>query len=67
MTKAESADYAQRSKWNIRESDGTLILCPGTPITGGTAYTSGRACRLEKACEVIYLLQKEDLMNRVLA
>jgi len=33
-----SADYFQRTEWNVRDSDGTLILTRGTP-TEGTAFT----------------------------
>ncbi len=31
-------NYAQRTKWNVRDSDATLILTQGTP-SGGTALT----------------------------
>ncbi|MBI1320569.1 MAG: molybdenum cofactor carrier [Candidatus Hydrogenedens sp.] len=31
-------DYAQRTEWNVRDSDATLILTEGDP-TGGTALT----------------------------
>ena len=33
-----SADPAQRTRWNVRDSDATLILSP-VPLTGGTALT----------------------------
>ena len=29
---------AQRTEWNVRDSDGTLIICPGKPA-GGAAFT----------------------------
>lgn len=32
------SEYAQRTAWNVRDSDGTLILLEGRP-TGGTAFT----------------------------
>ena len=38
-----SADYDQRTEWNIRDSDGTLILAWGEP-KGGTLLTVD-ACR----------------------
>lgn len=47
-----STEYALRTTWNVRDSDGTLILCWGEPF-GGTAYTIqqaralGRPFRLE--------------------
>ncbi|MEG3639058.1 putative molybdenum carrier protein [Magnetococcus sp. PR-3] len=37
-----TADYAQRTDWNVRDSDATLILCQGQ-ATGGTLYTQQRA------------------------
>lgn len=30
--------YAQRTEWNVRDSDGTLVLTRG-PVTGGTRLT----------------------------
>ena len=42
-----SGDYAQRTEWNIRGSDGTLILNRG-PLAGGTAQTVETAARLNK-------------------
>lgn len=30
--------YPERTNWNVRDADGTLILTPG-PAEGGTAYT----------------------------
>lgn len=42
-----SAAYEQRTSWNVRDSDGTLILTGGTP-TGGTALTIDEARRRGK-------------------
>jgi hypothetical protein len=30
--------YAQRTEWNVRDADGTLVVCPGAP-SGGTRLT----------------------------
>ena len=38
LTETESDDYALRTEYNIRDSDGTLILAR-RPLTGGTALT----------------------------
>lgn len=43
------ADFAERTAWNVRDSDGTLILHRG-PLTGGTALTARLAERLGKPC-----------------
>ena len=37
-----TADYAQRTEWNVRDSDATLILYRGE-LTGGSARTAGHA------------------------
>jgi hypothetical protein len=42
-----SADYAERTEWNVRDSDATLILHRG-PMTGGTRLTAELARRLGK-------------------
>jgi hypothetical protein len=47
-------DYVQRTTWNVRDSDGTLILTHGEP-EGGTAQTVADAKRLGKPCLVIDL------------
>ena len=38
LQETPSEDYAQRTTWNVRDSDGTLIVTWGRP-TGGTAQT----------------------------
>src|SRR4051794_11040714 len=43
LTETSSGDYSQRTRWNIRDSDGTLILTQGEP-TGGTLLTV-QVCR----------------------
>jgi hypothetical protein len=38
LVETPSADYAQRTEWNVRDSDGTLVVARGRP-SGGTALT----------------------------
>ena len=38
LVETPSADYAQRTEWNVRDSDGTLVLTRGR-AEGGTAFT----------------------------
>ncbi|MBW4699905.1 MAG: putative molybdenum carrier protein [Aphanocapsa lilacina HA4352-LM1] len=48
------SDLAQRTAWNVRDADGTLILTVGEP-TGGTALTVRVACELAKPHLVVDL------------
>lgn len=56
LRETPSAQYAQRTEWNIRDSDGTLVLSLGE-ISGGTAQTVAYAARIGKPCLVLDLLQ----------
>lgn len=49
-----SPDYRQRTTWNVRDSDGTLVLAWGEP-QGGSARTVRVAVRLGKPVLVIDL------------
>lgn len=47
-------EYSQRTEWNVRDSDGTLVLTHGQP-QGGTAYTMECATQLGRPCLVLDL------------
>lgn len=47
LTETPSPRYEQRTRWNVRDSDATLILSP-EPLTGGTAHTREICIRLNK-------------------
>ncbi len=47
LEETPTSEYAERTMWNVRDSDGTLILRFG-PLTGGTAYTVDCARRLSR-------------------
>jgi len=53
-------DYAQRTEWNVRDSDATLILCHGRP-QGGTAQTIAFAEAQAKPCLILNLDQSPDM------
>lgn len=53
-------DYAQRTEWNVRDSDGTLILHQGE-LTGGTAQTADIAVRLGKPSLALDLTMAPDV------
>src|SRR5262249_14804749 len=61
-----SDDYSQRTEWNVRDSDGTLILSWGKP-TGGTLLTVEECGRVAKPHLVIDLANEKDLAEAVRA
>jgi hypothetical protein len=54
LVETPSADYAQRTEWNVRDSDGTLVVARGRP-RGGTALTMTLARRQGKPLLVVDL------------
>jgi hypothetical protein len=60
------SDYAQRTEWNVRDSDGTLLLCVGTP-KGGTRLTLALARRLGKPFLVLAPLADRTTVGKALA
>jgi hypothetical protein len=54
LQETPTADYPQRTQWNVRDSDGTLVLTIGPPLRG-TAFTIEVAGRLNKPCLVLDL------------
>jgi hypothetical protein len=59
LTETPSEIHAQRTEWNVRDSDGTLVLTRGEP-TEGTALTIAIAKRLRKPCLVLDLLDLHE-------
>ncbi len=62
VTETESEDYRQRTEWNVRDSDATLILNQG-PLQGGTALTQNCAERYRRPCMVL-ALDEQDACDR---
>jgi hypothetical protein len=54
LQETPSADPSQRTEWNVRDADGTLILTLGNP-TGGTALTIEHTQKLRRPCLVVDL------------
>lgn len=52
LKETASPDYAIRTEYNVRDSDGTLILNIGK-LEGGTKYTAHIAGSLHKPCLII--------------
>lgn len=60
MTETPTAEYSQRTEWNVRDSDATLVLTRGQP-SGGTALTIELAQRLAKPHLVVDLDAHPDV------
>jgi hypothetical protein len=60
LRETPSDEYSQRTEWNVRDSDGTLVLTRSEP-TGGTAQTVEFAVRLGKPCRVIDLAKSPSV------
>jgi len=54
LTETDSRDYADRTRANVRNSDGSLILGWGT-LTGGTRLTAECARAQAKPCLIVDL------------
>jgi len=60
LTETTSRDYEQRTEWNVRDTDATLVLTTGR-LEGGTANTVELAHKMEKPIFVVDLLQPRNL------
>ena len=45
LKETPNADYVQRTEWNARDSDGTVVFSIGETLTGGSKMTVGFARR----------------------
>ena len=46
LRETPSHDYQQRTRWNVRDSDATLIFSRAAELSGGSAYTMRCAQRM---------------------
>jgi len=56
LEETPSADYAQRTEWNVRDSDGTVVFSIAAALTGGSKKTVELAQRHQKP--VLHLSQE---------
>lgn len=65
LIETETAEYSERTKLNIKDSDGTLILVPITPIkvTDGTILTIAEVKVRAKPYLIIDLSNKDDIQS----
>lgn len=59
LRECTSRNYAVRTRLNVADSDGTLILCRGM-LSGGTALTTSEAQRQGRPVLVVDLCQEFD-------
>ena len=52
LEEADSRNYAVRTRWNVRDADGTLILSRG-PLKGGTSLTGAIARELSRPLFIV--------------
>lgn len=50
LKETPSASYLQRTEWNVRDSDATIIFTMAEPLTGGSRRTAEFARKHEKPC-----------------
>ena len=62
LQETPTPDYMQRTDWNVRDSDGTLIVAH-RPLSGGTAITERFAQRRGRPCLVVHP-DEEDAVAR---
>ena len=60
MEETVSANYTVRTEWNVRDSDGTLVLTVGKP-TGGTQLTETFSRRQGKPFFVVDVSESVDV------
>ena len=56
LTETPDSNYSQRTEWNVRDSDGTVVFSIEPVVTGGTKETAALAEQLHKP--VLHLWRK---------
>jgi len=59
LRETPASGYAQRTEWNVRDADATLVLHRGR-MRGGTALTVALARRLQRPCLTVDLAETAD-------
>ena len=65
LSETPSTEYAQRTQWNIRDSDATVVFSVDPKVRGGTALTINVARRLAKPC--LHLAQSRHPADEAVA
>lgn len=59
LEETPTSEYAERTMWNVRDTEGTLVLAFGPPA-GGTAYTIACTRILNRPCSVVDLAKNDS-------
>jgi Circularly permutated YpsA SLOG family len=54
LQETDSKGYKQRTKWNVRDSDATLIISLHSELIGGSLFTQEYANKIGKPCLHVY-------------
>ncbi len=65
LRETPSQDYRQRTRWNVRDSDGTLIFV-STLLAGGTLYTWNYALQCNRPVMIVDLDKPSDPVDVLL-
>ena len=63
LRETPEADYLQRTVWNVRDSDATVIFSLAPQLTGGSLATTELASGLSKPC--LHLSRLQDVPDNV--
>lgn len=66
LDETPSTEYEQRTEWNVRDSDATVIFTLNEPLCGGTLLTEELARRMNKPCMIITLQQEYDMLQELI-
>lgn len=63
LEETATSEYSERTKLNIRDSDGTLVILPdkATKITNGAILTINEAAKIKKPHVLVYLSEAVDV------
>lgn len=64
LQETPSEDYAQRTEWNVRDSDGTVIFSIKKNLIGGSSLTKNFALYYNKPC--LHIFKDSPQENQVL-
>ncbi|NNE92076.1 MAG: hypothetical protein HKN23_10550 [Verrucomicrobiales bacterium] len=59
LTETPTENYALRTEWNVRDSDGTVIFSIAPQLKGGSALTLDLAKKLKRPCLHLSQLKSE--------